>query len=79
MSTSVYVNSSQDVKWFWSKALRKQHLKKDIERLIEELPTTSKIQDTRLENPSEETMKIRRWVVLGAPDQYGGAPDHRLN
>jgi hypothetical protein len=36
---SVYVCSSHDVKWFWTKALRVQHLKEDIGRLIETLPT----------------------------------------
>jgi hypothetical protein len=33
------------------KELREQHLKEDIRRLIEDLPTSSKVQDTRQEKP----------------------------
>jgi hypothetical protein len=33
------------------KELREQHLKEDISRLIEDLPTSSKVQDTRQEKP----------------------------
>jgi hypothetical protein len=57
MFGSVYVYSSQDAKWFWTKALREQHLKEDIGRLIEDIPTSSKVQDTRQEKPKRRNLK----------------------
>ena len=47
----VYVYSSQDVKLFWTKALREKHLKKAIRRLIEDLQGHARIQDIRWKKP----------------------------
>jgi hypothetical protein len=44
--TSVYVYSSKDEEWTWTKTLKEQYLKEDIRRLIEDLPTLNKVQDT---------------------------------
>jgi hypothetical protein len=49
---SVCVYSSHDANWFWTKALREQHLKKYIGGLIEDVPTSNKVQDTGQENPN---------------------------
>jgi hypothetical protein len=40
---SVYVYSSKDEEWTWTKTLKEQHLKEDIKRLIEDLPTLNKV------------------------------------
>jgi hypothetical protein len=44
---SVYVHSSYDAEWTWTKALREEHVKEDIRRLMEDLQTSSKVQDIR--------------------------------
>jgi hypothetical protein len=55
---SVYVFSLHDAKWTWTETLRKQHLKEDTRRLIEDLQVSSicprhkirRAQKWRLEN-----------------------------
>jgi hypothetical protein len=46
---SVYVCSSEDAKLFWTKAMRKQHLKEDSKRHIEYLDHICLL--SRLYNP----------------------------
>jgi hypothetical protein len=78
---SIYVYSSEDVEWTWTKALRKQHLKKDIRRLIKDLPTSSEVQDTRQENPKWRNFKDRRlgcFCVHQTIRWYTG-PRHQTN
>jgi hypothetical protein len=48
---NVYVYITHDAKWLWTATLMKQHLKKDIGRLMKDLPTSSEVQDTRQEKP----------------------------
>jgi hypothetical protein len=49
---SIYVYSSKDVGWTWTKVLREQHLKEDIRKLIYDLPTSSK-------SPRQKTRKVQ--------------------
>jgi hypothetical protein len=79
---SVYIFSSQDAKWFWTKALKEQHLKKDIRWPIEALQIFSK--STRHKTKKSQVKKIRRQetrMSLGAPGESGvhrtGSP-HQL-
>jgi hypothetical protein len=69
---SVYVFSSQDVDWTWTKTLNKQHLKQDITRLVEDLQTLSEVQDIRQVKKYEE-YKTR--LFLCAPDHPEALPE----
>ena len=53
MVASVCVYSSQDAKVTWTKALRKQHLKRDIMKTIrEDQQVSSKVQEMKKSVPT---------------------------
>lgn len=54
--------------------MRDQHLKKDMERLIEELSISWKVPDTRQEKPKVKKLEIfKTGLFLGALDQSSSA------
>jgi hypothetical protein len=69
--SSIYVYSSQYVKWFWTKALRELHLKENIGRLLEDLSTSSKVQYIRQEKPEKSNSRFKKFRL---PVDDSGAP-----
>lgn len=72
----VYVFSLKDAEWTWTKTLREQHLKKDIWRLIENLPTSSESpwhKDKWM--PSKETWRIQNCAISGCTEPFGETPN----